>query len=87
MVAKQVRAAYTQEFSLDAVRLVQSGQPQIQLRQMLGIPKACLGILVRRNTQAFPRLGYMGRKKKAPALWARAEKRSRRNSDAPAERP
>lgn len=31
MVAKQVRAAYTQEFRLEAVRLVQSGQSQAQV--------------------------------------------------------
>ena len=34
MVAKQVRAAYTQEFRLEAVRLVQSGQSQMQVCQM-----------------------------------------------------
>lgn len=47
MVAKQVRAAYTQEFRLEAVRLVQSGQSQVQVCQMLGIPKASLGSWVR----------------------------------------
>jgi transposase len=47
MVAKQVRAAYTQEFRLEAVRLVQSGQSQMQVCQMLGIPKASLGSWVR----------------------------------------
>ena len=45
MVAKQVRAAYTQEFRLEAVRLVQSGQSQMQVCQTLGIPKASLGSL------------------------------------------
>lgn len=43
MLAKQVRAAYTQAFSLEAVRLVQNGQSQMQMCQMLGIPKASLG--------------------------------------------
>ena len=47
MVAKQVRAAYTQEFRLEAVRLVQSGQSQVQVCQTLGIPKAGLGSWVR----------------------------------------
>ena len=47
MVAKQVRAAYTQEFRLEAVRLVQSGQSQTQVCQMPGIPKASLGSWVR----------------------------------------
>jgi len=47
MVAKQVRAAYTQEFRLEAVGLVQSGQSQVQVCQMLGIPKASLGSWVR----------------------------------------
>lgn len=31
MATKQVRAAYTQEFKLEAVRLVQSGQSQMQV--------------------------------------------------------
>ena len=47
MVAKQVRAAYTQEFRLEAVRLVQSGQSQMQVCQALGIPKASLSNWVR----------------------------------------
>ena len=48
-MAKQVRAAYTQEFRLEAVRLVQSGQSQVQVCQMLGIPKASLGSWARRQ--------------------------------------
>ena len=47
MVAKQVRAAYMQDFRLEAVRLVQSGQSQMQVCQTLGIPKASLGSWVR----------------------------------------
>ena len=35
MVAKQVRTAYTQEFRLEAVRLVQTGQSQAQVCQAL----------------------------------------------------
>ena len=51
MVAKQVRAAYTQEFRLEAVRLVQSGQSQMQACQTLGIPKASLGNCVRQDVK------------------------------------
>ena len=47
MVVKLVRAAYTQEFRLEAVRLVQSGQSQAQVCQKLGIPKARLASWVR----------------------------------------
>jgi len=47
VASKQVRAAYTQEFRLEAVRLVQSGQSQMQVCQTLGIPKASLGSWVR----------------------------------------
>ena len=44
---KQVRARYTQEFKLEAVRQVHAGQPQSQVAQVLGIPKASLGNWVR----------------------------------------
>lgn len=47
MVARQVRAAYTREFKLEAVRLVQRGQSQMQVGQTLCIPKASLGGWVR----------------------------------------
>lgn len=47
MVAKHVRAACTQEFRLEAVRLVQSWQSQMQVCHTLGIPKAGLGSWVR----------------------------------------
>ena len=57
MVAKQVRAAYTQEFRLEAVRLVQSGQSQMQVCQMLGIPKASLGSWVRQLKAGTLKLG------------------------------
>ena len=57
MVAKQVRAAYTQEFKLEAVRLVQSGQSQMQVCQALGIPKASLGSWVRQARTGTLKLG------------------------------
>jgi len=57
MVAKQVRAAYTQEFRLEAVRLVQSGQSQMQVCQTLGIPKASLGSWVRQVKAGTLKLG------------------------------
>ena len=57
MVAKQVRAAYTQEFRLEAVRLVQSGQSQMQVCQTLGIPKASLGSWVRQVKAGTLQLG------------------------------
>lgn len=57
MVAKQVRAAYTQEFRLEAVRLVQSGQSQTQVCQTLGIPKASLGSWVRQAKVGTLKLG------------------------------
>ncbi len=57
MVAKQVRAAYTQEFRLEAVRLVQSGQSQMQVCQTLGIPKASLGSWVRQAKVGTLKLG------------------------------
>ena len=47
MATKQVRVAYTQEFRLEAVRLVQSGQSQMQVGQALGIPKASLNSWVK----------------------------------------
>ncbi|MBY0408552.1 MAG: transposase [Burkholderiaceae bacterium] len=60
MVAMQVRAAYTQEFRLEAVRLVQSGQSQVQVCQALGIPKASLGSWVRQAKNGVLKLSsYM----------------------------
>ena len=57
MVAKQVRAAYTHEFRLEAVRLVQSGQSQMQVCQTLCIPKASLGSWVRQVKAGTLKLG------------------------------
>ena len=45
--AKQVRAQYTQEFKLEAVRQVSAGQAIAVVAKVLGIPKASLGNWVR----------------------------------------
>ena len=47
MADKQVRAHYTQEFKLEAVRQVQGRQSQLKVAQVLGIPKASLSNWVR----------------------------------------
>ena len=47
MSDKQVRAQYTREFKLEAVRQVRSGQPIAVVAKVLGIPKASLGNWVR----------------------------------------
>lgn len=47
MTGKQVRAQYTQEFKLEAVRQVRAGQAQSVVAKVLGIPKASLGNWVR----------------------------------------
>ena len=47
MADKQVRAQYTQEFKLEAVRQVQGGQSQLKVAQVLAIPKASLSNWVR----------------------------------------
>lgn len=47
MTAKQVRAQYTQEFKLEAVRQVCAGQVQSVVAKVLGVPKASLGSWVR----------------------------------------
>ena len=51
MADKQVRAQYTQEFKLEAVRQVQGGQSQLKVAQVLGIPKASLSNWVRQISQ------------------------------------
>ena len=51
MPAKQVRAQYTQEFKLEAVRQVQGGQSQPTVAWTLCIPKASLGNWVRKAIQ------------------------------------
>ena len=47
MTARQVRAQYTQEFKMEAVRQVRSGQAIVVVAKVLGIPKASLGNWVR----------------------------------------
>lgn len=47
MAGKQVRAQYTQEFKLEAVRQVRAGQAISVVAKVLGIPKASLGNWVR----------------------------------------
>ena len=47
MTGKQVRAQYTQEFKMEAVRQVRAGQAQSVVANVLSIPKASLGNWVR----------------------------------------
>ncbi|AAU92836.1 ISMca2, transposase, OrfA [Methylococcus capsulatus str. Bath] len=47
MSDKQVRAQYTREFKLEAVRQVRAGQAIAGVAKVLGIPKASLGNGVR----------------------------------------
>ena len=47
MTGKQVRAQYTLEYKLEAVRQVQAGQAISVVSKVLGIPKASLGNWVR----------------------------------------
>ena len=51
MSVKQVRAQYTPEFKLEAVRQVRSGQPTSVVAKVLGIPKASLGNWVRESAK------------------------------------
>ncbi len=44
MTARQVRAQYTQEFKMEAVRQVRAGQAIAVVAKVLGIPKASLGV-------------------------------------------
>ena len=47
----QVRGKYTQEFKLEAVRQVRSGQAIAVVAKVLGIPKASLGNWVRQASK------------------------------------
>ena len=47
MLTKQVRAQYTLEYKLEAVRQVSAGQSIAVVSKVLGIPKASLGNWVR----------------------------------------
>lgn len=51
MTARKVRAEYTLEFKLEAVRQVRGGQSQQKVAQALGIPKASLSNWVRQVNQ------------------------------------
>lgn len=51
MSGKQVRAQYTQEYKLEAVRQVKAGQPIAVVAKVLGIPKASLGNWVRQDAK------------------------------------
>lgn len=51
MTSKQVRAQYTQEFKLEAVRQVRAGQAQSVVAKVLGIPKGSLGNWVRLSSK------------------------------------
>ena len=51
MSTKQVRAQYTQEFKLEAVRQVRSEQTITVVAKVLGIPKASLGNWVRQTAK------------------------------------
>ena len=48
MAEKGKRAAYTQEFKMEAVRLVRGGQSESATAKVLDIPNATLGNWVRR---------------------------------------
>lgn len=48
---KQVRARYTQEFKLEAVRPIHGSQSQSEVAQVLGISEASLGNWVRLATK------------------------------------
>ncbi len=51
MSTKQVRAQYTQEYKLEAVRQVKAGQSIAVVAKVLGIPKASLGNWVRQDAK------------------------------------
>jgi transposase-like protein len=51
MIEKGKRAAYTLEFKLEAVRLVQGGQAKVVTAKVLGIPVATLSNWVRLAVQ------------------------------------
>ncbi len=55
MSNKQVRGQYTQEFKLEAVRLVKTGQSVGMTAKVLGIPKASLSNWVRSSERGAAR--------------------------------
>ncbi len=64
MQDKQVRGKYTQEFKLEAVRLVKAGQSVGMTAKVLGIPKASLSNWVRSSEQG--QLGGAGDRQVTP---------------------
>jgi transposase-like protein len=54
MNEQQVRAQYTREFKLEAVRQVRSGQSISFVARVLGVPKASLGHVPRRGVSPQP---------------------------------
>ena len=61
---KQVRGQYTQEFKLEAVRLVKTGQSVGMTAKVLGIPKASLSNWVRASERG--QLGGAGERPVTP---------------------
>ncbi|OOG79981.1 hypothetical protein B0E41_21680 [Hydrogenophaga sp. A37] len=66
--AKQVRAQYTQEFKLEAVRQVSAGQAIAVVAKVLGIPKASLGNWVRQAARGIERRRGRACWRSAPAV-------------------
>ena len=66
MSDKQVRAQYTREFKLEAVRQVRAGQAIAVVAKVLGIPKASLGNWVRLSSKG--ELDDVGSADKAPKV-------------------
>ena len=64
MSDKQVRAQYTREFKLEAVRQVRAGQAIAVVAKVLGIPKASLGNWVRLSSKG--ELNDVGRPTRRP---------------------
>ena len=60
MTHKQLRAQYTQEFKMEAVRQVRAGQAIAVVAKVLGIPKASLGNWVHLHGAAADRLVAKG---------------------------
>ena len=65
MTVNRVRAQYTQEFKLEAVRQVRAGQATSVVAKVLGIPKASLGNWVRSASKGAVLDGAMNGKSSA----------------------
>src|SRR5574337_129235 len=75
MKDKQVRAQYTQEFKLEAVRQVRAGQAIAVVAKVLGIPKASLGNWVRLAAILAPSFFFLGAER--AGFWSRHSLRQR----------